>query len=432
VGEQWTKARILLLSLLAVAILGACGARPEKRELVVWTDMTESRTLGRAASRFTARTGMPVKIVRVPLIELKPKFQVAAPVNHGPDLVTGPHDWIGPLATAGLIAPVALKSEDLNCFLPVGLSVMTFQGKLYGLPVAIDTMGLIYNKNLIQSPPKTMEELIVKAKELTKGDTSGFLYDINDFYFAWPFFGGYGAYIFKKTSSGLDPNDIGLDGPEAEKAAQLILDLIKKHRLMEVEITKDIASGRFMDNKLAMTLDGNWALVEYKKKRIPYGFVPIPKLENGKNPSPLVGVLGIMLNRRSRHPELAMELMKELCSRESQVEIYLEGGRIPARLDAQEDRRIAQEPVIDHVKTGAALGGLSLLMEVTYVPNSEIKGILESAALGTPMPNIPALDLVWQPMKEALQLMNLEKLSPREALKQAGERMRKDIKRMME
>jgi maltose-binding protein MalE len=375
---------------------------------------------------------MPVKIVRVPLIELKPKFQVAAPVNHGPDLVTGPHDWIGPLATARLIAPVEMGREELTHFLPVSLSVMTYEGKLYGLPIALDTIGLIYNKNLIKEPPKTMEELIAKAKELTRGDVSGFLFDINDFYFAWPFFGGYGAYIFKETPSGLDPNDIGLDTPEADKAAQFILDLVKKHHLMEVEVTKDIAGGRFMDNKLAMTLDGNWALVEYKKKGIPYGFAPLPKLENGKNPSPLVGVLGIMLNSRSHHRELALDLMKELCSRESQVEIYMEGGRIPARVDAQEDRRIAREPVLDNAGNLAALGGLSVILDVTYIPNTELKGILESAALGTPMPNIPALVLVWQPMKEALQLMNLEKLPPHEALKQAGERMRKDIKRMME
>ncbi len=454
---------VLLLCLLVLLILSACGKKDNKTRLVIWTDMNETKSLGAATGRFTARTGVPVTIVRVPLIELQPKFQVASPVRHGPDLVTGPHNWIGPFATAGLISPIELTREESQKYLPVSLKVMSFEGKIYGLPVSVEAPGLIYNKKFISKPPETMKELIETAQEIDSGkfgDVKGFMYEMVDFYFSWAFFGGYGAYIFKETPQGLDPHDVGLDTPEAVKAAQLILDLVKKYHLMEQGMTKDIADGRFIDNKLAMTYNGPWALVNYKKQGISYGFAPLPKLDNGKYPSPLVSVLGVMLNKETRHRELAIELLKEICSRESQIDIYLEGGRIPSRLDAQDDNRLAMQAVLkeDAETSGrenagssqgtglndtssgepdtgyralSLIGGLSYAMDIAFIPNSEVKGILDSARVGTPMPNIPAFTQVWQPMKEALQLITMEKLTPEEALKMEVDRIRKDITRMM-
>jgi maltose/maltodextrin transport system substrate-binding protein len=452
-------AYVLLLCLSTLLFLSACGKKEEKTHLVVWTDMNETKSLNAATARFTARTGVPVKIVRVPLIELQPKFQVAAPVRQGPDLVTGPHNWVGPFATAGLISPVELTPDEATKYLPVSLKVMSFEGKIYGLPVSVEAPGLIYNKKFVSKPPQTMKELIAIAQEIDSGkygDVKGFMYEMVDFYFSWAFFGGYGAYIFKDTPQGLDPKDVGLDSPEAVQAAQLILDFIKKYHLMEQGVTKDIADGRFLDNKLAMTYNGPWTLVNYKKQGISYGFAPLPKLDNGRYPSPLVSVLGVMLNRETRHRELAIDLMKEICSGESQIDIYLEGGRIPSRLDAQDDPRLALQAVLkenagpggDAPDAGAAggnvsgepdtgyralstIGGLSYAMDVTFVPNEEVKGILESARVGTPMPNIPAFTQVWQPMKEALQLITMEKQSPEEALKMQVDRIRKDITRMM-
>lgn len=402
-----------------------------KNQLIIWTDMNEMNSLDIATKRFTDKTGVQVKIVRVPFLELRTKFQVAAPVRQGPDLITGPHNWIGPFATAKLISSFNLPEEERKKFLNVSLKVMSFDGKPYGLPLSVETMGLIYNKKFIKDPPKTMKELIETAQSLTKGDFSGFLFDNKDFYLAWAIFGGYGAYIFKETPNGLDPLDVGLDTPQAVEAANFILDLQKKYHLMEQGITKDIASGRFMDNKCAMTLNGPWALVDFKKQNIDYGFTQMPKLENGRHLSPLVGVLGIMLNNYSKKRELAIKLMQEITDNKTLVDIYLEGGRIPSRLDAQDDPRIAFESVYKEKYDISYIGGTSCALNTDFIQNNEVKGVLDSASVGTPMPNIPAMALVWQPMKEALELITMEKLSPQEALTQATERIKKDIKRMM-
>lgn len=368
--------------------------------------MNEEETLKEIARDFEKEEGISVKIMRVPFEELQPKFQVASPVYQGPDLITGPHDWIGPFATANLISPVDIPEEELKEFIAVALKAMSYGGKAYGLPISLEAIGLIYNKELVSSPPDTMSQLISIAQKLNKGQTSGFLYDINDFYFCWPFFGGYGAYIFKASPRGLDPFDIGLDNSGAVKAAQMILDFQEKYKLIPKGTNKDIANGRFIAGCLGMTINGPWALVDYKKAKINYGFTRIPKLENGEYPPPLVGVFGVMLNSKSKNKEAAVKLMKFLCSKKSQVAIYLAGGRVPSRFDAQADPEVSKNP--------------------------DIKAVGYCAEVGTPMPNIPALSQVWQPMAEALQLITTGKQSPQAALKDASGRIRKNIKRMME
>ncbi len=54
---------------------------------------------------------------------------------------------------------------------------MTFDGKIYALPIAVHTQQLMYNKDLLDKagvkPPTTMDELADAVKKLTVVDGSG-------------------------------------------------------------------------------------------------------------------------------------------------------------------------------------------------------------------------------------------------------------------
>ncbi len=418
--------------------------------------MTETEALKKAAARFEKQEGYSVRIVRVPFEELQPKFQVAAPVRKGPDLITGPHDWVGPFATAELISPIEISGQEKSKFLEVPIKTLSFKGKLYGLPISMETLGLIYNKKFIKKPPSTMRELItiadcanrgkieeLKGKKSADGNSyddmlnyeaikstkvSGFLYEIEDFYFSWGFLGGFGAYIFKDTPEGLDPYDIGLAKAEAVKAMHYLMDLKNKYNLIPQGMSKDIANGRFMENDLLFTINGPWALVDYKKQKIDFGFAPLPKLENGRHPAPFVGVQGIYLNSRSEKKAIATKLMKEICSQQGQVDIYLEGGRVPSRYDSQEDKRLSTKVSMKRHRSGYSTA--SLVTDLEKEENEDLKGILEAASNGTPMPNLPELGAIWTPMKEAIQLIMNGKQTPEQALPAAQERIKSNVERM--
>lgn len=424
------------------------------KELVLWTDMTESQSLKAAAERFKEKEGWNVRIVRVPFEEMRPKFQTAGPVRKGPDVITGPHDWVGNFAVAGLIAPIEISDEKRKEFLSVPLKALSYGGKLYGLPISIEAAGLIYNKEFIKKAPEVMEDLIVISQHANQGNLSelrgtkydeyinyeacagkkltGFLYEVEDFYFTWAFLGGYGAYIFKDTPQGLDPEDNGLGSPEAVKAVEFICDLDRKYKLIPQGMSKDIANARFMENSLLFTFNGPWALADYKKRDIDYGFSPLPKLDNGKNPAVFVGVQGIYLNSKSVNKEMAVKFMEEVCGREGEVNIYMEGGRIPSRYDAQQDSRLAYIPVLKSESKVGGYSSFSYAADISMEENDILKGVLDSAAIGSPMPNIPQMNAVWQPMKESVQLIFRGKEPAEKSLKEASARITKDVKGMME
>lgn len=423
---------LLILLMLSVFLISCTKTKSNENELVFWTDMTETEALKKAITRFEQKHPFKVRMVRVPFEELQPKFQVAAPVRKGPDVITGPHDWIGPFATAELISPIDLTDSVKSDFMEVPLKTLSFKGKLYGLPISLETLGLIYNKKYIKKPPQTMEELIVisqhanngtidelKGKKSESGNSyddmlnysainstkvSGFLFELEDFYFSWAFLGGYGASIFKDTPQGLDPLDVELDKEPAIKGMDFLKDLKNKYNLIPQGMSKDIASGRFMEDNLLFTINGPWSLVDYKRRNISFGFAPLPILNTGKRPAPFVGVQGIYLNSRSKNKEMGLELMKEICSTQGEVDIYLEGGRCPARFDSLQNEELSG--------------------------NEDLKGILQAANDGTPMPNIPEMGAIWQPMKEAVQLIMNDKLSTEQALKQASSRIKSNVERM--
>ena len=447
---------ILLLALAAVSCAGSRDS--SEKELVLWTDMTETESLRAAAERFRQREGWKVRIVRVPFEELKPKYQTAAPVNKGPDVITGPHDWVGNFAVAGLIDEVPLGREERSEYLEVPLQALSFGGRLCGLPISIEAAGLIYNKEFVKKAPETMDDLIkisMKANEGALEDAledfrgtvyeqyldldackgkklNGFLYEVEDFYFTWAFFGGYGAYIFRDTPNGLDPNDNGMASPEALKAMNFICDLNTKYHLIPPGMSKDIANARFMDSSLLFTFNGPWALADYKKRNINCGFSPLPKLDNGVNPKVFVGVQGIYLNKRSRNKDMAVKFMKEICGKEGEVSIYLEGGRIPSRMDAQEDPRLAYVASFRPDSDAGRFSTFAYAADLELKENEILKGVLASAAIGTPMPNIPEMNTVWQPMKESIQLIFRGKADAAESLREASDRIRKDVKGMMD
>lgn len=441
--------------LMAISLASCSKSSSSGKELVLWTDMTESESLRKAAKRFeSSNEGWHVRIVRVPFEELKPKFQTAAPVNKGPDVITGPNDWVGNFAVAGLIDEVPLTPAERKSYLEVPLQAISYGGKLCGLPISIEAAGLIYNKKYMKQAPETMDELIEISKKAKDGQLEslrgtkyekylnldeckgkaleGFLYEIEDFYFTWAFFGGYGTYIFKDTENGLDPNDNGMNSDSSMKTLQFLCDLKEKHGIMSETMTKDIANARFMEESLISTFNGPWALADFKKRNVNCGFAPLPKLENGQNPKVFVGVQGIYLNKRTPNKEMAVKFMKEFCSKEGEVDIYLEGGRIPSRYDAQEDPRLAFVPVIKPSSDIGSLSTFGFAADVELEKNDVLKGVLDSAAVGTPMPNIPEMNTVWQPMKESVQLVLRKKTQPAEQLKEASDRIKKDVKGMME
>jgi arabinogalactan oligomer / maltooligosaccharide transport system substrate-binding protein len=264
--------------------------------------------------------------------------------------------------------------EDLN---PQARLGYTFGGKLFGLPMFVEGPALIINTDLVPEVPATYEDMIAKAKELTTADQFGFLFDINNFYFAYNWIHSNGGYVFGRDDSGLIASDIGLNNEGAIKGAEMLKALRHTDGLIPAGMTYDVANGQFVDGAAAMIYNGPWAISQYRDAGLNVAVVPMPPMADGTPFAGFMGVQGVLLNEFSTNKVDAANLAKWLTRKDAQVSLANLSGRIPASQSALAE--VQDDPII--AGFGAAL------------TNAE------------PMPNIPEMGQVWGPMGNALTVI---------------------------
>ncbi|MEQ6375445.1 extracellular solute-binding protein [Bacillaceae bacterium S4-13-58] len=408
------KALLVLFSLMLVAVLAACGPdreedtnngndnaatenegtnegnneatsdMPEKPEsLTIWMNDEEDQieAIEASASRFTEETGIEVNVEGVTMLDQVEKLDLDGPSGNGPDIFFQPHDRIGDLVIRGLAEVVDL-GDSAGDYTDTAIQAVTYEGDTWGVPAVVETYTLYYNKDIIgDQVPTTMEELetIMKDYTNTANDEYGMLAEANNFYFMYPYFAGYGGYVFANDNGTYDPSDIGLNNEGAAKGGELIQSWFT-NGYMPKEITADILNGLFKDGKVATVINGPWMMGEYKEALgDSLGAVALPLLENGEHPKSFVGVKTFMLSYYSENKEWATELMKYLTNTEEAINYFTTAGELPARNDSLEDPAITGDPIV--------------------------AAFLEQASYGEPMPGIPQMQQVWDPANAALQFI---------------------------
>jgi arabinogalactan oligomer / maltooligosaccharide transport system substrate-binding protein len=367
----------LLITLTAVLALGTALAQGS---LKIWTPFGDQTLewLQSEVDAFSAAFGVTVEIVKLDLGELKQQMLLAAPQGEAGDVVVGvPHDQIGELAAGGVLADMGQYAtqaylDDLN---PQARLGYTFGGKLFGLPMFVEGPALIVNTDLVPEIPATYEDMIAKAKELTTADQFGFLFDVNNFYFAYNWIRSGGGYVFGRDDTGTQlPEDVGLASEGAIKGAEMLKALRQSEALIPAGMNYDVANGQFIDGALAMTYNGPWAISQYRDAGLNVAVVPVPPMADGTPFAGFMGVQGVLMNEFSTNKTDAANLAKWLTRKDAQVGLANISGRIPASQSALAE--VNSDPII--AGFGAAL------------TNAE------------PMPNIPEMGQVWGPMGNAL------------------------------
>jgi arabinogalactan oligomer/maltooligosaccharide transport system substrate-binding protein len=370
--------RVLLIA--AVMALGLIGSAQAQGRITVWTHYPgpELTWLTQTAEAFTRATGTRVEIVSVPFGDIQNKFILGAPQGQAADLVVSiPHDWVGAMATAGVLEPMGryVTRDFLQDLSPVAVEALTFRNHLFALPMFAESVALIYNRRLVRTPPRTWDDFLRVAQEHTRGDRFGFLYDLGNPYFNFGWFAAYGATVFGRDARGaVDTREVRLGGDAGNRAVTFIRDLRFRHRLIPEGVDYGVAHSAFMEGALAMILNGPWAIGDYRRAGIDFGIAPLPNPPGGGQWRPFVGVQGVAMNAFSRNKTAAANFAKLLVSPRSQVAFSRAGGRVPVSRQAVEQLRA--DPVV--------------------------VGFSATIAIGTPMPNVPEMGKVWGPWGNAL------------------------------
>ena len=375
-------------------------ARAAADPLVVWFTVEGAKGMRRAAESFTAETGVPVVIETPDPIEGPSKFQQAAAAGKGPDIYVYAHDRIGEWASSGLIRSVTPNKRLQDDIDPLAWKGFGIRGRLWGYPYAIEAVTLLYNKALVDTPPKTFDEVFALDAQLQKQGRRAILWDYTNNYFTWPLLAANGGYAFRQRSDGsYDPSDTGVDSPGALVGAQLIDRLIRQ-RLMPAgsgyaEMEAAVASGQ-----VAMMINGPWAWVNLKRVGVDFGVAKIPAV--GQRPAaPYVGIKGLLISRSCRQPELAAELIENHL-------LSLPGLR-----------------AIDRAEPIGAPASRAYYAELAAQPGvgDKVAGIMASARDGVPTPSIAEMSRFWGAMKSALTNLTEGRQTPKQALASAARRI---------
>ena len=402
--KKWSA--VMISAVLVASLLAGCtqssGSKgttePAKKEPVslnIWTHMTEDegKVLDTVAQEWAKQTSNTVT-VNVDKGDMS-AFPTVAASGKGPDIMFGlPHDNLGGIYKAGLLVEVPAGLVNKDDFVPASLDAASFDGKLYGIPIAMETYALFYRTDKIKEPPKTWAEFEKLANE------KGFVYDIKNFYFSFGFVQSEGGYVFKNNGGALDPNDIGLANDGAIKGFQLISDMVNKYGWMKADITGDIAKGKFQAGDAAMYLSGPWDVGGFRKANVPFAVAPMPTLPDGNKFHRFEGVYASFVSSTSKHQQEAWELEKYLIEHAG-LPLFKTGGRFPVQ------KALIASPDVQSDAISSGFG--------------------KAALDATPMPNIAQMGQVWTPMADALTLITSKKATPKDAAQGAVKKLKEAI-----
>ena len=166
--------RFLFLTVLVVlsSALTSCGGLRDSTVLegriLLWHAWqgSEAETLNNLIDKFhDIYPGITVISSSYAPEDLEHEFRDKSSQGLGPDLLIGEQMWIPELADELLIQPMDETNIDPERYLSSALTTLRYQGKLYGLPLSVQTWGLYYNKRLVKTePPHTLDALLEQAE----------------------------------------------------------------------------------------------------------------------------------------------------------------------------------------------------------------------------------------------------------------------------
>ena len=381
-----------LAALLALAL--PAGAAPPLR-LLVWINGDKGYNgLQKVGDAFEKISGVQV-VVQHP--EGAPdKFQAAAGAGKGPDIFCWPHDRVGEWAKSGLIVPIKPPQRIKAEIEGSAWNAFTWQGQLWGYPLAIEAIGLIYNKALVKTPPASFDDVIALDKALSRDGKKALLWAYNQLFFSWPVLAGSGAYIFARDAQGnFDPKQVGINNPGALIGAELLARLLKDGHMPQGARYSDMEA-QFASGKLAMMINGPWAWDNIKKAKIDFGVGAIPSVA-GRPAKPFVGVLGCMIAAPSKQKDIAREFIENHLLNVDSLKVI--SADVPLGTPANKAYYLA----------------------LSSDPN--IRATMANALAGEPIPNIPEMGRVFPAMDAALEAISQGRQSPKDALDGAAARI---------
>lgn len=259
--------------------------------------------------------------------------------------------WIPEFRRAGWLYNLTpyLEPGELDAFLPAAMQTAVYDGQVYALPWFTDAGALYYRRDLLEHyalpPPRTLTELTDVAQQILQRERNprltGFVWQGKQYEgllcVALEFMRAYGGEIMNEQGQSL------LTHPATIAGLQALRNTIAKDRISTPFVTtmdEEMARHIFMRGEAIFMRNWPyaWALLnaDASPVRGRVGVAAVPGSPHHGS-APTLGGWHLGVNRFSRHPRLAWELITFLTSAEAQRRLAEAGGLKPTRMSLYQE-----------------------------------------------------------------------------------------------
>ena len=371
----------------------------------VWIDNEDGQYMQRVIEEFNKLyPNIVVEHQHMGSVDARELLKTFGPSGNGADVFQFPHDHLAQAILEDLVYPLPTATRT---FLEarsheLGLSIATLAynpqtksfdpsdpnaiERLFAVPMSIESVGLFYNKDLVDVPHATYEDLLAaaaiwnaaEALDNTPGDTrtnaqKGYYYlgtssHWADSYFMQHIYSAFGFFPFGPELN--DPSAVGYE--HAVPALTWMLNDLKP-AVTGTGAHNSVSGGaNFEDGKIPYIIAGPWNHQAYRDAGLNYGVAPMPTI-NGNDTMTFAGAMMAAVYQYSNNKEEAIQFVEFLASDVAMQLMYDYQGKLPA---LQAD----------------------LLENITGIFDDEaLMAMSDQLETSIPMPTIPQVTYYWGP-----------------------------------
>lgn len=334
----------------ATALISALMVSSASAETVtMWVRSGIGDSFKEVVKAYNAKGGDTVEMTEVPFAELVQKYATAIAGGQAPDALSLDLIYNPAFAAAGQLEDLSDWAKSLpyfNSLSPSHVKLGTYDGKVYGMPLSVETSIFAWNKDLYkkagldpEKAPTTWEEITANAEKIRAlgGDTYGF-------YFSGGGCGGCMIFTFTPLTWGAgadilseDSKTATLDTPQMRKAVEIYRNLVAKDTVPAGSASDNgVNFLTFTNGKIGQQSLGAFAIgtLVTQHPEIDFGVTLIPSVD-GKTSS-FAGGDNFVVTKGTPRLESVKKFLEYTYSLEGQ-KIMAKFGSLPTRGDIADE-----------------------------------------------------------------------------------------------
>jgi multiple sugar transport system substrate-binding protein len=401
-----------------------------KKQLQFWTGFTDPdlTTLKKIVEQYNAQsTSFEVVVTQIAPAEVTDNTRLITAVRGGtsPDIYHMDRFTVASNAANGLVQPITdyVDQATRDTYLPFAIEEVTYDGKIWGMPLDTDARALYYNIGVLKEAgidptefdqangPVTWDRLVEVASKASVRDANGTYSRVGFVPYAnqaWHYTYGFswGATFYDAANCTVTP-----DNAQMVQAMQWVYDTcgaMDANALSAWETPRRVPGfppqqGSLVTQGVAFEVTGDWMINQYAQyaPTAEYGITYLPVPKAGTTSATWSGGWSMVVPEGSKNAEGAADFIKYICGEPGQ------------RVYTTETRHL---PTLTALTTDASLfTERSSFFAEKLLPTSNSR------------PPLPVGAKYWDELTAAYQAIFLNQTKPAEALAKAKENTQTDL-----